>query len=496
MGTWSTFINGLITANIISGRKNKAVHVRTVLGGISDAVEYLEGLQRGAKILHGTTEPDAAAGIDGDAFINTVTGDLYLKENSDWGLRVVLKGEPGKKGKDGDNGRTPVLGQDYTVSNGQDGKSAYQLAVANGYAGTLAEWLNSLHGTDGERGSHITTSAAAPDNTLDPVAGDVHFEVLSAERFRIYVFATAGWNVIYTTPAGAVVGDGTITNAKLGDDVKVGSLSAAQNAYPAPDRAQLTTVEKFLVWLGGNVTNLVNGVASLTSRVSALEARPVSSGGGGSGFTPATTGDGTKYLADNGQYKTVNSAAANTDSLSEGANNLYFTEARAVASKLAGYSKATAAAAITATDSVAAALGKLEKGIEAAAPVNATGQSTTAGISQKAATDAINQAYVTTQHYKIYTNQLETQIKSLFYKGNRCQVTVTLGRNTTAVNFQIVTFDNVTLPGSTTYYTAAELNTAITNLSNSQVAAGFDIVPFVTLSAGAETCTASLLITA
>lgn len=36
--------------------------------------------------------------------------------------------------------------------NGKDGKSAYEVAVANGFEGTEAEWLESLHGKNGEPG--------------------------------------------------------------------------------------------------------------------------------------------------------------------------------------------------------------------------------------------------------------------------------------------------------------------------------------------------------
>lgn len=36
---------------------------------------------------------------------------------------------------------------------GKDGKSAYELAVENGFTGTLQEWLASLHGADGEDGA-------------------------------------------------------------------------------------------------------------------------------------------------------------------------------------------------------------------------------------------------------------------------------------------------------------------------------------------------------
>lgn len=50
----------------------------------------------------------------------------------------------------GADGYTPVKGVDY--SDGADGKSAYEVAVEQGFVGTEAEWLTSLHGADGKDG--------------------------------------------------------------------------------------------------------------------------------------------------------------------------------------------------------------------------------------------------------------------------------------------------------------------------------------------------------
>ena len=57
-------------------------------------------------------------------------------------------GADGVNGADGQNGANGTNGQD-----GSDGKSAYQLAVDAGFSGTLAEWLTSLNGTDGADGA-------------------------------------------------------------------------------------------------------------------------------------------------------------------------------------------------------------------------------------------------------------------------------------------------------------------------------------------------------
>lgn len=57
------------------------------------------------------------------------------------------RGDPGPKGDKGDRG-TPGKA-------GDNGLSAYQLAVAEGFTGTVQEWLASLKGDKGEKGSTV-----------------------------------------------------------------------------------------------------------------------------------------------------------------------------------------------------------------------------------------------------------------------------------------------------------------------------------------------------
>ena len=153
---------------------------------------------------------------DGDFHLLIPSGDVYEFNNSVWGRVSNIKGPrgvpglpgikglrgsqgfEGKKGKDGADGkdapyivdvradqfksdkmelvfefsdgttlRTNVI--DLPRSNifigggggssgggnggGADGKSAYEIAVENGFVGTEAEWLDSLHGADGADGA-------------------------------------------------------------------------------------------------------------------------------------------------------------------------------------------------------------------------------------------------------------------------------------------------------------------------------------------------------
>ena len=62
----------------------------------------------------------------------------------------------GKDGKNGADGRDGVDGTNGTNGkdgvNGKDGKSAYEVAVSNGFVGTEQEWIVSLKGQQGEKG--------------------------------------------------------------------------------------------------------------------------------------------------------------------------------------------------------------------------------------------------------------------------------------------------------------------------------------------------------
>lgn len=119
--------------------------------------------------------------------------DLYgvLQEqetiNGELGLGVdYYKGEQGIPGK------TPVKGVDYFTdaeiteikdeiadkvqvgAKGEDGKSAYQLAVEAGYEGSEADWLASLKGTDGRNGIDGINGTNGKDGKT-PVKGVDYF---------------------------------------------------------------------------------------------------------------------------------------------------------------------------------------------------------------------------------------------------------------------------------------------------------------------------------
>ena len=113
--------------------------------------------------------------------------------NAELGLGVdYYKGEPGEQGIPGKDGKTPVKGVDYFTdaeiteikdeiaekvqvgAKGEDGKSAYQIAVDEGFEGSETDWLASLKGADGRNGIDGINGTNGKDGKT-PVKGVDYF---------------------------------------------------------------------------------------------------------------------------------------------------------------------------------------------------------------------------------------------------------------------------------------------------------------------------------
>ena len=83
--------------------------------------------------------------VKGDKGDDAVTPEIKIGENGNWYINGVDTGikAHGDKGENGTNG-----------TNGTTGKSAYEIAVENGFNGTEAEWLESLKGANGINGTN------------------------------------------------------------------------------------------------------------------------------------------------------------------------------------------------------------------------------------------------------------------------------------------------------------------------------------------------------
>src|SRR5690606_7031310 len=58
----------------------------------------------GMDFLHGSTDPGASLGKEGDVYLNTSSGDLFRKENGAWTLLMNLVGPQGPQGQQGQQG--------------------------------------------------------------------------------------------------------------------------------------------------------------------------------------------------------------------------------------------------------------------------------------------------------------------------------------------------------------------------------------------------------
>ena len=189
------------------------------------------------------------------------------------------KGETGAQGipgKDGKDGKTPIKGVDYYTdeeidaikdeiaqkvqvgAKGEDGKSAYQIAVDEGFDGSEADWLASLKGADGRNGIDGINGTNGKDGTngIDgktPVKGVDYFtaaEIEAIEQGAADKVDTAGY----------------VKSADLSTVATSGSYEDLKNKPNIPDVYELpvasaTTLGGVKVGSGLDITN---GVLSAT----------------------------------------------------------------------------------------------------------------------------------------------------------------------------------------------------------------------------------------
>lgn len=178
---------------------------------------------------------------------------LRKGEAGTWAARnpVLALGEPGYETDTGKlkigNGVTRWLDLDYYIDKseiedliedaalqgppGPEGKSAYEVAVDNGFSGTESQWLTSLVGSPGPPGAPGTDGQDGEDGT--PGAPGV--DGLSAYEVAVdngFVGNEAAWLASLVGPAGTNGTNGT--NGSNGESVTV-TLVPAASWPPAAD---------------------------------------------------------------------------------------------------------------------------------------------------------------------------------------------------------------------------------------------------------------------
>lgn len=144
----------VVKTNTISFLLEKTLATEIVEGNTpSQNVAALELHYQNGQIVIGSTVEVTDEQIR-QALPNVVTTDNIDSSITDFmNEHPEYQGEKGDKGEDG--------------TDGTDGKSAYQVAVDNGYTGTEAQWIASLHGQDGTDGQDGNDGKSAYESALD-----------------------------------------------------------------------------------------------------------------------------------------------------------------------------------------------------------------------------------------------------------------------------------------------------------------------------------------
>ena len=170
----------------------------------------------------------------------------------------------------GEKGDTPIKGVDYLTpddvkeisdkvleqveagTKGEDGKSAYQIALDEGFEGSEAEWLASLKGTDGRNGIDGINGTNGKDGKT-PVKG-------------VDYFTTAEINEIEEGAAAKVDLSNYAKTADLSTVATSGSYNDLSDKPPIPEPYELPVASATA--LGGvkvgSGLSITNGVLSAT----------------------------------------------------------------------------------------------------------------------------------------------------------------------------------------------------------------------------------------
>ncbi len=218
--------------------------------------------------------------------------------------------------------------------------------------------------------------------------------------------------------------------------------------------------------------------------------------------------DGQEYTPDaNGRLLlpkggiTINST---DDIQNEGAVNKWFTDTRVYLAKATGYVIQGTARAITQNDSLMMILGIFENRLNLLGTGkqdkltydNVPTQGSISVVTSGGIHGFVNNSLLAVQVYKVSTTQLFRELDTLFTKGIRLQALTTPGFGLSRMEYQVRTIGGAVLPSASTFYNESGFNAAVAGLSQQNVDAGYDIIPYVVPTAGAEDVTGFITFTA
>ena len=166
-------------------------------------------------------------------------------EQGEAGINGV-NGKDGVDGKDGKDGKDGAPGKD-----GANGKSAYELAVENGFSGSLDDWLLSLKGEDGNDGAPGASGATCAtgakgddgvgvkDVSVKTVANGFVFTFTFTDDTTKSVLAATPAEKIETTTTTVNNGTEDIEVPATKEEIEVASEEKADSSATLPEGVAL-----------------------------------------------------------------------------------------------------------------------------------------------------------------------------------------------------------------------------------------------------------------
>lgn len=295
------------------------------------------GLAAGANLSFGNTLPQNISGKNGDVFINTTAGSFAQKITGVWMVvytiptgtandTTVLYGNTIPATATGNNGDTFIntVSGIFYKKNGSNWNQVFSMQTGpqgpQGVGGT--------NGTNGTNGKTILNGTVNPSNSLG-TDGDFYINTSS-----YYLFGPK---------AGGVWGAG-ISLIISGVQFEETENKNTPNGYAGLDGTGKIAAAQ--------LPSYVDDVLEFAN-ISALPAN------GESGKIYITTDNNNQYRWSGSTYTQIVGSPGTTDAIPEGTTNKYFTATRVLNAILTGIGFGTSSA-ISATDSILQALGKLQ----------------------------------------------------------------------------------------------------------------------------------------
>ncbi|HFM9741435.1 TPA: YSIRK-type signal peptide-containing protein [Streptococcus pneumoniae] len=225
----------------------------------------------GKDVLNGKANPEAHQGKDGDKYVNTETGDVFVKNNGNWDKEGNIKGPKGDKGADGAKGEKGdrgergltgaqgakgadgATGQDgqtptITTQRGQDGQSTVVTITTSGKDPVTFTVKDGKNGKDGRAPKIKVEDITSPSR----IRRDTDAAATPTRNgIRVTVYDDVNDNGVYDEGVDKVLNSKDIYNGIDGRDGSAPTITTKDNGdgthtitVQNPDGSESTTVVK------------------------------------------------------------------------------------------------------------------------------------------------------------------------------------------------------------------------------------------------------------